>query len=319
MYNKPKTLIIGGAGFIGSNIAEHFYEMGLDVTVIDGLLESTGGQKKNLASLTGKIKIYFEKIEEVQDLHDFIVESDLIIDCMAWTSHQAAIENPFYDLELNCKSHLHLIKNLEGTRNKNIIFLSSRGIYGRVEEGLINEKTPKNPIDIQGIHKLTAEGYYNLYSELFDYNVAILRIPNCFGKNQQTNGDDIGLVGSFIRDALLDNEIEVYGTERKRQVIFVTDVIDIIWLIAQKQWGGFVPINLSGYNIPISNLAEKIIRIAGSGKMSLKEVPSMIRNIDIGNAIIDESSLIKFIGQTHLENIDDALEETINYFKENMN
>jgi nucleoside-diphosphate-sugar epimerase len=319
MQSKPKTLILGGAGFIGSNLAEHFYKMGSEVTVIDGLLENTGGQKKNLDNLNGKIRIYFKKIEEIQNLQGLIVESDLIVDCMAWTSHHAAIENPFYDLELNCKSHLHLIKNIKGTRNKNIIFLSSRGIYGNVEEKLINEKTPPNPVDIQGVHKLTTEGYFNIYSKIYDFNVVVLRISNCFGKNQPITGDDIGLVGSFIRDALFDKTIEIYGNARKRSLIYINDLVTIVWLIAQKQWSYFVPLNISGLNIPISELAEKIIKIADSGEISLKETPTMIKNIDIGNAIIDESILTELIGKVHLKNIDEALNETINYFKENLN
>ncbi len=313
-----KVLILGGAGFIGSNLAEHFLAKGYEVTVIDGLLEKTGCNPKNLAKIKNKIKVFYKRIEEIENLSELILESALIIDCMAWTSHHAAIENPLYDLELNCKSHLYLIDNIKKTKNKNIILLSSRGIYGNVEEDVINEKTPPNPVDIQGIHKLTTENYFKIYSRIYDYNVVALRIPNCFGKNQPLIGDDIGLVGSFIRDALLDNVIEVYGRNRKRSLICVNDVVDIVWLIAQKQWSGFVPLNISGYNMPISELAEKIIKIAGSGKISLKEIPKTVKNIDVGNALIDESRITEFIGKVHIKNIKDDLTETINYFKENL-
>lgn len=319
MLSKHKTLILGGAGFIGSNLAEHFYKRGSEVTVLDGLLEKTGGHKKNLANLNGKITIFFEKIEEKQNLQELVIESDLIIDCMAWTSHLAAIENPFYDLDLNCKSHLHLLKSIKNTKNKNIILLSSRGIYGNVKEKIINDKTPPNPIDMQGVHKLTAENYFKIYSKIYDFNVVALRIPNCFGKKQPTLGNDIGLVGSFIRDALLDKEIEVYGSERKRQLIFVTDVVNIIWLISQENWSGFIPLNVSGYSIPIANLAEKIVSIAGKGKISIKDIPKTIKNIDIGDVVVDDSMLTKLIGKIHLRNVDEALTETIDYFKESLN
>jgi len=313
-----RVLILGGAGFIGSNLAEHFYNMSAIVTVVDGLLERTGGSSKNLNSLYGKIQVFFQKIEEIQNLQNLIIEADLIIDCIAWTSHFAAIENPLYDLELNCKSQLFLIENLKKTKGKNIILLSSRGIYGNVEDNIINENTPQNPIDIQGIHKSTAEKYFKFYSKIYNFNVLVLRIPNCFGKNQLLYGEDIGLVGSFIRDALLDNEIEIFGKDRNRAIIFVKDVINIIWSISQKQWNGFVSFNISGYNMSISELAEKIITIAGTGKISLKELPTRIKNIDAGNAFIDDSRLTEFIGKVNMNSIDDALVETINYFKENL-
>jgi len=318
MQSKHRTLILGGAGFIGSNLAEHFYKMGSEVTVIDGLLENTGGQKKNLRNLEGKIRIYYKKIEEEQNLQELIAESDLIIDCMAWTSHRAGMENPFYDLELNCKSHLHLIRSIKETRNKNIIYLSSRGIYGKAEETLIHEKTPPNPVDIQGIHKLTTEGYFNIYSKKYNFNVVALRIPNCFGKNQPITGDDIGLVGSFIRDALLGNEIEVYGSERRRQLLFVGDLVKIISLVAQKDWRGFVPVNVSGCSITISSLAEKIIEISGRGKISYKEMTQTIKDTDVSDAVMDDSILRRSIGRVQLKGIDDALSETISYFRENL-
>ena len=318
MLSKPKVLILGGAGFIGSNLAEHFFKKGTEVTIIDGLLEKTGANKRNLANLNGKIKIIFKRIEDIQSLTELIREYDLIIDCMAWTSHRSAIDNPFYDLELNCKSHLYLLENIKGNKNKNIIFLSTRSIYGAVEEGVIVEKTQPNPLDIQGIHKLTAENYFKIYSRIHGINVIVLRIPNCFGKNQPINGDDIGLVGMFIRNALFDNIIEIYGSERKRSLIFVDDIVDIVWLIAQKEWSGFEAYNISGYNIPISELAEKIIKIVGQGKVSFKQIPVNIKNIDVGNASIDESKITEFIGKINLKNIDAALTETINFFKENI-
>lgn len=313
---SKRVLILGGAGFIGSNIAEKFYSNGAEVIVIDGLLEKTGSNSKNLKDLDGKIKIIYQRIEMINNLEEIINDVDLVIDCMAWTSHKSALVNPFYDLELNCKSHLYLIEHLKRNQNKNIIFLSSRGIYGNVEEEVITEKTQPNPIDIQGIHKLTAENYFKFYFRMHGINVIALRIPNCFGKNQPIIGDDVGLVGSFIWNALRDNIIEVYGNQRKRSIVYVNDIAEIVWEIAQKQWTGFIPINISGYNIPIIELAKKIVNISGKGKISFKEMPTMIGNIDIGNAISEETRLTNFIGKVELTNIDNALLETINYFKE---
>lgn len=314
-----KVLILGGAGFIGSNIAEYFFSKGSEITVVDGLLEKTGGKKSNLSKLDGKIKVIFKRIEETRNLAELIKESDLIIDCMAWTSHKAAIENPLYDLELNCKSHLYLINNLKYIKNKNIILLSSRGIYGNVEGNEINEETTPTPVDIQGIHKLTTENYFKFYSKMYDFNVIALRIPNCYGKNQIMEGDDIGLVGSFIRDSLLGKTIEVFGSERKRSIIYVADLVDIIWSILKNQWKGFLPLNISGFNITIKELGEKIISLTGKGKIELKELPEMVKNIDVGNALINEARLRELIGNFNLRKIDTGLIETINYFKENMN
>lgn len=320
MQSKHKVLILGGAGFIGSNLAEHFYKNGSDVIVIDGLLKDTGGNKKNLLNLSGKIQIFYKKIEKLRNLQELLVKADLIIDCMAYTSHLAAIENPFYDYELNCKTHLHLIRNLKNIKRKNIIFLSSINVYGNsFRDKKINENSITNPVDVQGIHKLTAERYFNIYSKIYGFNVITLRIPNCFGKNQRLIGDDIGLVGSFIRDALQNKIIEIYGRKRKRSLIYIKDLVNIIYKISQKRINGYETINIPGYTISVLKLAEKIIKISGSGKILVKEIPNIVKNIDVGSAVIDGSKLTKLIGNNYFRNINDSLKETINYFKENLN
>ncbi|MFZ2339171.1 MAG: SDR family oxidoreductase [Bacteroidales bacterium] len=310
-----KVLILGGAGFIGSNIAEYFVSKNDKVVVLDGLMGKTGGSKRNLERINNKIEIYYSNIKGAPYLKSLITNSEIIIDCMAWTSHHSAIEDPLYDMELNCSSHLYLINLLREAGGKKIIFISSRGIYGNVENNKIDEHTPLNPIDIQGIHKLTGETYFKIYSKNYGFNIVSLRIPNCFGENQPYEGEDIGLIGSFIRNALLNKKIEVFGEDRKRSLIFAADVARIVWLISRKEWGGFIPLNINGLSKPIIELADNIVSIIGGGEIILKEMPSSIRNIDIGNIIIDDSRLKEFIGDYSLSEFQESLTVTINYFK----
>lgn len=316
---SKKVLILGGAGFIGSNLAEKFYSNDAKVTVIDGLLGETGGSIKNIRNLDGKIKIIYQRIEEINNLEEITSDVDLIIDCMAWTSHKSALVNPFYDLELNCQSHLFLIDSLKKKTGKTIIFLSSRGVYGNVDVDSINEKTALLPNDIQGLHKLTAENYFKIYSQIYHFNVIALRIPNCYGKHQPITGDDIGLIGSFIIDSLMGKTIEVFGNNRKRNFLYIDNLVNIIWRISQQNWGGYLPFNVSGQSIPIIDLARMIINITGEGEQIVKDIPYSIKQIDIGDANIEEKELVSFIGEISYSDFYSTLIETINYFKENLN
>jgi nucleoside-diphosphate-sugar epimerase len=126
---KPHSvLILGGAGFLGSEIAKVYAKKGSQVTVIDGLMPRTGGNKKHLSEVLSSIQFIDKRIEQVTNLSQLLDSHDLIINCMGWTLHFAAVEDPFYDLELNLQSHLHLIKHLK--EGHQVIFLGSRSQYG---------------------------------------------------------------------------------------------------------------------------------------------------------------------------------------------
>lgn len=316
MYKN--ILVLGGAGFIGSNIVDQLLLNLFNVTVIDGLLPSTGGDIANILNLIPKIKFINSKVENVDELNDIVLESDVIIDSMAWTSHMHAMKNPNYDLELNCLSHLHLINSLKGLKNKKIIYLGSRGQYGNPNVKSIVESTVMIPEDIQGVHKLAAESYYRIYSKLYGFDVISLRIPNVFGKNQPYKNEDIGLVGLFIKKALSNEVIEVFGKDRSRSLMFVNDLVEAIIQLINFDNHGFTAFNVKGYDVSINELVKEIISISKSGKLIVEDIPEEIKNIDTGSAIFDDSKLRQIIN-ANVTDIHTALLHTINYFKERHN
>jgi UDP-glucose 4-epimerase len=310
------VLVLGGAGFIGSHIAKRFCSAGYRVTIIDGLLEYTGARLKNLEPIISKIQLISEKVENIAELKDIVQCSDIIIDSMAWTSHVGALSNPEYDLELNLKSHLHLIQKLKEAKNgKILIYLGSRVQYGQVLAAEITEETPMVPIDIQGVHKVAAESYYRIYSKLFKQDVISIRFPNCFGENQPFFGDDIGLVGGFIRDLLDEKTIEVFGSNRMRYLLYVEDLAEIVFKLSGRALCGFSAINVSGHAIKLENLAKLLVDLTEKGAYRSSCFPNEIKNIDVGNALINEKKLIKILGNVPKTDIRDALKKTIAHLK----
>ncbi len=313
------VLILGGSGFIGSNIAQRFCRCRAkyNVVIIDGLLEGACGQRANLKGIKKDVRFIECKIENVGNLKNLVKSCDIIIDCMALTPHRTGINNPIYDLRLNAESHLVLIQHLINFQGKNIIYLGSRSQYGNVDSGKIVEMTPMNPNDIQGIHKLAAESYYRIYSKLYGFNVVSLRFPNCFGKNQPVEGEDIGLIGSFIRDALNGKTVEVFGN-RKRNLVYVDDVAEVVFKLANKHFVGFNAFNLSGHRVTIELLASSIISITGHGKLETVKLPERLKAIDIGDAELNDNKLKKFLGKIPKTDLQVAFRKTIEYFKRGM-
>jgi UDP-glucose 4-epimerase len=314
--NGRTALIAGGAGFLGSHIAKRFHYAGYDVSVIDGLLEHTGGNEKKLEPILKDIQFYKTDVREVDGLANIVRDSNVVVDCMAWTAHRSALNNPIYDLRLNLESHLYLLQYLHP--GQKIIYLGSRSQYGTPDVDTIIEDTPMISVDIQGTHKIAAESYYRVYSRLRGLNVISLRFPNCFGVNQPLDGEDVGLVGGFIRDLLRRRLVEVYGTHRKRSLVYAPDLAEVVHLSSESPLIGFSAYNLAGTEIYIKSLVEVLIELIGSGTYQLSEMPADISSIDVGNASFSNGKLRAVIGEIPVTDLRNALQTTVEYFKENL-
>lgn len=313
---KPKqALILGGAGFIGSNIAQIFLDNSWKVVIIDGLLPHTGGRLKNLSGIRTKIKLYQTSVEKCRDLKKILKASDIIIDSMGFTSHRIGMENPLYDLKLNLLSHIYLIQALKGLVNKKVIYLGSRVQYGIDNSSIISEDAHMVPEDVQGINKLGAEHYLRVYSKVYGFDVISLRVSNCFGKNQKLKGDDIGFIGSIIRDIVVKKTAKIYGPERKRHVLYAHDLARIIFKIYKKFPKGFNSRNVGGQRISMKELAMKIIETTNTGSCQFIKLKN---KKDMGGAELSETNLTKLIGSIPRTPINLALKETVSYFKNNL-
>lgn len=306
-------LVLGGAGFLGSNIVTTLVSNGNKVTVVDGMLPGTGGNIENLPANENLLFLNNE-IKGIHNLKEIVDANDYIIDAMAWTSHLSAIKDPLYDLKLNVESHLYLINVLSD--NHKVIYLSSSGLYGSTEKSEIDENTPFNPLDVQGIHKLSAEYHYRIYSRIKGFSVISLRIPNCFGKNQKTQGEDIGLVGSFIRESLSAKTIEIYGETRKRSLLYSEDLSKIITQIIKLDiFKGFQAMNINGTTFFIKDIAREIINLVGQGNLIIKNIPEHIKRMDFGGVPLNDNLFRSIYGNYKVTEISVALNNTIKYFK----
>lgn len=311
-----RVLIAGGAGFLGSHLVHGFAQQGWQVTVIDGLLPSTGGQAGHVADVPG-VEFIAQPIAEVSDLSARLDQADLVIDAMAWTAHLLALENPRYDLQLNADSHLVLLQALRQSKLRRVIYLASRGQYGNTAVNPLREDSPMEPNDIQGIHKLAAESYFRVMSGRAKLDVLSLRVPNCFGERQPTKGSDLGLIGGFIHDALQGKTIEVFGTNRGRSILYAGDLKEIVLRAAQPgTWKGFTALNVPGHYVTINELARMIVRLVGQGLVVTKDLPPEIKSIDAGSARMDPTKLEQILGAVSYSSLETTLDRTISWVRQ---
>ena len=205
-------VVCGGAGFLGSAIVVALVGDGHDVTVIDGLMPEAGGALANLDAVRNSIEFIGLDIANVTSLADVIRGSSVVVDCMGWTRHKAAFDHPAYDQQLNLASHVRLIETARHIPGARILYLGSRGEYGKPAASVITEDTPLVPTDVQSVHKVATDHLLRIYSALNELPVLSLRIPNSFGAGQPVEGRDVGLVGEWIRTAIAGGDIVLYGS-----------------------------------------------------------------------------------------------------------
>lgn len=311
-------LLLGGAGFIGSRIARGLCEVGHKVVVIDGLMEDTGGNQRHIESIQADIKFVGAPINEVKNIRQFISAADYVIDCMAWTSHRLSMDRPSYDLALNAQSHLHVIEALRSSEPRPVIYLGSRSQYGRAATNPVTENTVQRPVDIQGIHKVAAESYYRIFSEIIGIPVVSLRICNVFGPNQPTVGEDIGLMGHIFRSCILDQTVEIYRQNGVRQVLYVDDLVEVVMRVADVFRPGYSVYNVAGPNVNLVNVTQCAVEILGSGHVKEVDMPIHIARMYSGDCILSTDEFVKDYGVIPEHDLVESIKKTLTYFKENI-
>jgi UDP-glucose 4-epimerase len=304
------ALILGGAGFIGSNICRHFADRGFHVIAVDGLLPRTSGSATNLPSALNNIELIPDRVEQVKSFADLLSGHDVVVDAMGWTSHLQAFDDPEYDLALNLSSHLTVTRAMPIARPHQLVYLASAHQYGRVSNGPIPETQPLVPLDVQGIHKMAAEHHYRIVAERNDLSVVSLRFGNTFGPAQPLAGRDVGLIAGMIRESLTGETIEVFGEGRMRTVHYAPDLAKMIEGIASREVAGFAALNVPGEHVSILDLASQIALCTG-GSVSKSPLPTNISAIDTGNAPLDCTLFAKYFGQPQLTPLTAAIAVTV--------
>lgn len=188
-----KILVTGGAGFIGSNVADGYLKEGHQVAVVDNLFS---GKMENVSP---DIIFYKEDIRSAE-MERIIREErpDIINHHAAQMSVPASVEDPVFDADVNIKGILNLLQNAVKYKVKKFIFISSGGaVYGDAAEYPTSEQYPPIPLSPYAISKFVSEYYLNYYRHQFGLKYTILRYANVYGPRQIPHGE-AGVVAIFM-------------------------------------------------------------------------------------------------------------------------
>lgn len=214
-----KVLITGGAGFIGSHVAEIAVSEGFEVCIADDL---STGKKENVPAGCS-----FYEVDIGSDSFSEIMRSiapDAVIHMAAQINVTASVENPIFDAQANILNTIRVLQLCVKHDVRRFIFASSAGIYGHTETIPVDETFPCNPLSPYGTSKLACEEYIKLYGRTHGLEYVILRNSNVYGPRQIPHGE-CGVCAVFT-DLMMQNRIPTlygHGTPL-RDYIYVGDV-----------------------------------------------------------------------------------------------
>lgn len=308
MKNK-KVIITGGAGFIGSNLAEALMENN-EVLVIDNF---STGKKENLNGLDS-IKIIKGSITNIKLLQKEFENVDYIFHQGALPSVPRSVSDPISSNLANIDGTLNVLVAARDNKVKKVVYASSSSAYGDTPELPKIETMIPNPLSPYAITKLTGEYYCKIFNDVYGLPTTSLRYFNVYGPKQDPTSQYSAVIPKFITRVMHNQKPLIYGDgEQTRDFTYVKDVVTANILSAESQNCNGEILNIAGgKRITINELAGKIIDSFGKA-LDLEHTDQ--RAGDVKHSLADISKAKKLIGFEPKYSLDKGLKLTIDYFK----
>ena len=303
-----KSLVTGGAGFIGSNLVDALVKEGHEVIVVDNL---SSGKKEYINE---KAKFYEVDIVEKDEL-DKIFEKekpDYVFHLAAQIDVRASVERPDFDNKVNVLGGINVLENCKKYNIKKIIFASTGGaLYGEVEGAPAIESSPTFPLSPYGVNKLTFEKYLNYYHKTFGQKYISLRLANVYGP-RQFKGGEAGVIAIFIDNAVNNIKSIISGDGlQTRDFVYIDDIVNAFLLAIKSDQVG-------EYNIGFreeTNLLDliRIIEQKLGGKIDRDFGPEA--KGDIRRSVLDSTKAKNILGWRPQITLEEGIEKTLNWSK----
>ena len=306
-----KLVVTGGAGFIGSHLAEELVVAGYPVVILDDL---STGKIENIKELLEKDNVDFTQgsVADLPLLNRLFQNACFVFHLAALPSVPRSIENPQATHEVNVNGTLNVLLAAKENRVKKVLYASSSSVYGDTPTLPKKEDMMPRPLSPYAVAKLAGEYYCQVFSKVYNLPTVCLRYFNVYGPRQDPDSQYAAVIPRFIKEAVEGKPPTIFGDgEQTRDFTFVKDAVAANILAAQSDAGGIYNIS-RGESITINRLAELVTRLIGNKVEPIHQEP---RPGDIKHSLADISKAKSF-GYEPKHDLAAALAETIRWFNE---
>jgi UDP-glucose 4-epimerase len=308
-----RILITGGAGFIGSHLADRLILSGCSVVVVDN--ESTG-RRENVPERAQYFRADVSRLSELEPV--FAVGVDAVCHIAGHVSLIGSFTDPANDLRTNVQGTVNVLQLCLRHRVPRLIYASSMTAYGRNGALPTPEDTPCEPISYYGITKYAAERYVHSTEERpdldFEFHATSFRMYNVYGPRQALDNPYQGVLGIFLGNVLRREPITIFGDgEQTRDFIFISDVVEA-WVAALHNPAAYGQIfNLGTGRLSINQLADSVLTAFGRTRADYEVLYKPARPGEQRHAEADTRKAKRLLGWKPQVTFDQGMIDTLRW------
>lgn len=312
MSLTSKFLITGGAGFIGSNIADELLRQGAKVVILDNFLT---GFRENLEEIKGDFDFVEGDLNDEEKLKQALAGVEIVFHQAALPSVPRSVENPYETHQACVNGTFNLLLRAKENNVRRVIYAASSSAYGDQQTLPKVETMLPEPLSPYAAAKLIGEYYCQVFSRVYNLETICLRYFNVFGPRQNPSSQYSGVISRFI-DALMRGSTPViFGDgEQSRDFTFIANVVDANVKAAQTTHGiGTVMNAANGERISLNELLEVLKKITAQETVSAEYQPE--RKGDVKHSQADNRRAVECLGYEKRVGLEEGLRKTIDWWK----
>ena len=311
-YSGRRTLVVGGLGYIGTNLVAALFDAGADVSVVT---PARGRHRTQWAAIEEHGGRMIEAdVRHLDAMRSAVSGQDVVFNVSGQSGALQSVQAPMLDLDVNCAGNLALLEAIRlDAPSAKLVFAGSRLVYGAPHTLPVSEDHALAPLCPHGVHKAMVEHYLTIYRRLHGIRATTLRITNPYGCGQPAERRAYGVINFLIHRALADESLPIYGNGAQlRDYVFIDDVVAALLFAGVDQRSDGRVYNVgSGIGTSLIDMAQLVVKIVGSGRIEHQPWPPLVHEIDTGDFVADVTRIEHEIGWRPATSLAHGLRRTV--------
>lgn len=307
-----KCLVTGGAGFIGSNLAEELIRQGAKVLILDNF---STGFRENLEEIDGDFDFIEGDLNDAKLLHQILDKVEAVFHQAALPSVPRSVEDPVETHQACVNGTFSLLDASRRAGVRRFMYAASSSAYGDQPTLPKVETMRPDPLSPYAVAKLTGEYYCKVFHQVYGLETFSLRYFNVFGPRQNPSSMYSGVISRFIDALLTDRQPVIYGDgEQSRDFTYIANIVNANIAAFQAVKGVGEVINVAnGQRISLNDLLNVVKKIVGKANVDADYQPE--RKGDVKHSQADNNRAVECLGYKKLVGLEEGLKQTIDWWR----